>query len=72
MKDTFSKEWLVTNGLGGYASGTLSGANTRCYHGLLIAAFSPPVDRKILVAKIEERVNSAKMSSNFLPISIRE
>ena len=37
------KEWLVTNGLGGYASGTVAGAMTRRYHGLLIAALSTPV-----------------------------
>ena len=44
------REWLVTNGLGGYASGTLAGINTRRYHGLLVAALNPPVDRTILVA----------------------
>ena len=36
------KEWLVTNGIGGYASGTIINANTRKYHGLLIAAHKPP------------------------------
>jgi len=56
MKDFFDKEWLVTNALGGYASSTVSSANTRHYHGLLVAAFTPPTDRKVLVAKIEERV----------------
>ena len=50
------KEWLVTNGLGGYASSTVSGANTRRYHGLLVAALEPPADRNVLVAKIEERI----------------
>src|SRR5262252_8865015 len=44
------REWLVTNGLGGYASGTLAGINTWRYHGLLVAALNPPVDRTILVA----------------------
>lgn len=71
MEDSFSKEWLVTNGLGGYASGTVPGANTRCYHGLLIASFSPPVDRKVLVAKIEEQVISDQdrfeLSANQYP-----
>ncbi len=43
------REWLVTNGLGGYASGTLAGVNTRRYHGWLIAALSPPVGRTVLV-----------------------
>ena len=44
------REWLVTNGLGGYASGTLAGVNTRRYHGLLVAALAPPVERTLLVA----------------------
>lgn len=56
MSNLFTKEWLVTNGLGGYASGTRDGANTRRYHGLLVAALEPPVNRKVLVAKVEERV----------------
>lgn len=49
-------EWLVTNGLGGYASGSLLGATTRCYHGLLVASLHPPVERTVLVTKIDEEV----------------
>ena len=48
------REWLVTNGIGGYASGTVSGALTRRYHGLLVAALKPPLDRKLLVTKLDE------------------
>ncbi len=48
------REWLVTNGLGGYASGTLAGINTRRYHGLLVAALQPPVGRTVLVAGFVE------------------
>ncbi len=48
------REWLVTNGLGGYASGTVAGANTRRYHGLLVAATTPPVQRVVLLAALEE------------------
>jgi predicted glycogen debranching enzyme len=47
------REWLVTNGLGGYASGTVAGARTRRYHGLLVAALKPPVERTVLVAKLD-------------------
>src|SRR5215469_5835207 len=50
------REWLVTNGLGGYAAGSILGATTRCYHGLLVAALNPPVARTVLVAKIDEEV----------------
>jgi predicted glycogen debranching enzyme len=48
-----TREWLATNGLGGYAAGTVSGANTRRYHGILVASLKPPVERVVLVAKFE-------------------
>jgi len=48
------REWLVTNGIGGYASGTISGNLTRRYHGLLIAALQQPVGRTLLVSKLDE------------------
>jgi len=51
-----SLEWIEANGLGGYASGTVSGAHTRRYHGLLVAALSPPVDRTVLLSKLEETI----------------
>lgn len=50
------KEWLVTNGIGGFASGTISGVLTRRYHGLLLAALKPPVGRTLLVSKIDETI----------------
>lgn len=49
-----SREWLETNGIGGFASSTVSGMNTRRYHGLLVAATQPPVGRLVLVSKFEE------------------
>lgn len=52
----FEKEWLITNGIGGYAMGTIGGSLTRRYHGLLIAALKPPVGRSLLVSKVEETV----------------
>jgi len=51
-----SREWLVTNGIGGFASGTIAGGMTRRYHGLLIAALQPPLGRTQLVAFLEETV----------------
>src|ERR1700676_5180966 len=48
------REWLVTNAIGGFASGTVSGNLTRRYHGLLVAAMHPPVGRMQLVAKLDE------------------
>jgi predicted glycogen debranching enzyme len=49
-----SREWLVTNGIGGFASGTVAGSATRRYHGVLIAALQPPVGRTQLVSSIDE------------------
>jgi predicted glycogen debranching enzyme len=49
-----AREWLVTNGIGGYASGTVAGLNTRRYHGLLVAALNPPLGRTLLLAKLDE------------------
>ena len=51
-----SREWLETNGLGGWASSTLSGAHSRRYHGLLVAATRPPVDRQVLLSKLDETI----------------
>ena len=47
------REWLVTNGLGGFACGTLAGLNTRRYHGLLVATLRPPLERVMMVAKLD-------------------
>jgi predicted glycogen debranching enzyme len=49
------REWLVTNGIGGYASGTISGILTRRYHGVLVAALLPPLGRTLLVAQLNEQ-----------------
>src|ERR1022692_4629326 len=48
------REWLETNGIGGFAASTVSGAGTRRYHGLLTAALRPPTGRYLLLAKLEE------------------
>ncbi len=55
FESAVQREWLATNGLGGYALGTVSGANSRRYHGLLVAATAPPVGRKVFVAQLEEQ-----------------
>jgi predicted glycogen debranching enzyme len=50
------REWLETNGLGGWASSTITGAHTRRYHGLLVAATKPPVGRMVLLSKLDETI----------------
>lgn len=65
------REWLETNGVGGFASSTIVGLNTRRYHGLLVAAMRPPVGRMVLLSKLEEVVISGddrfELSSNQYP-----
>src|SRR5262245_39962411 len=51
-----TREWLVTNGLGGYASTSVSGACTRRYHGLLISAFPAPIGRTVMLSHFAERM----------------
>ena len=50
------REWLVTNGIGGFAMGTVAGLLTRRYHGLLVAALKPPLGRTLLLAKLDDDV----------------
>ena len=57
-----TREWLVTNGIGGFASGTAAGTSTRRYHGLLMASLQPPTDRTLLVAGVDETVRYAEKS----------
>ena len=54
LDTALQREWLETNGLGGFASSTITGCNTRRYHGLLTAATKPPVGRLVLLSKLEE------------------
>jgi predicted glycogen debranching enzyme len=74
FKDLSAKEYLLTNGIGGYCSSSFSGANTRRYHGLLVASFNPPTDRKVMVSKIEEKIivdkKEYELSANQYPGTI--
>src|SRR5437868_8829398 len=63
------REWWVTNGLGGWASGAVSGANTRRYHGLFVPALQPPLGRTVLVAKLNDR---ASLAGQTFPLSSNE
>lgn len=60
LTNTERREWLVTNGIGGFASGTIAGLLTRRYHGLLFVPMQPPVGRMLFVSKIEETAVYAK------------
>ena len=56
FNEVIEREWLITNGLGGYASSSVLGINTRKYHGLLVAALHPPGDRTVCLSKLDEDV----------------
>jgi predicted glycogen debranching enzyme len=68
---SLQREWLETNGIGGFASASVAGANTRRYHGLLTAALHPPVGRYVLLSKLEETVflngERYELSCNLYP-----
>jgi predicted glycogen debranching enzyme len=56
FNEVIRREWLETNGLGGWAVPTISGAHTRRYHGLLVAATRPPVGRMVMLSKLDETI----------------
>lgn len=74
LQQASSREWLETNGLGGFASSTITGLNTRRYHGLLIAATNPPVGRTLLLSKLEEALiignERIELATNQYPCAV--
>ncbi len=56
LEEGLKKEWIITNGIGGFASSTILNCNTRKYHGLLIAPFTPPARRFLILSKIDEAI----------------
>ena len=56
LEEGLKKEWLITNGIGGYSSSTILGANTRKYHGLLVAPLMPPGNRQVILSKLDESI----------------
>ncbi len=60
LEKGLTKEWIITNGIGGFSSSTILGANTRKYHGLLIAPLSPPARRFLMLSKVDESITIGK------------
>lgn len=56
LEEGLNKEWILTNGIGGFSSSTIIGANTRKYHGLLIAPLMPPAKRFLVLSKLDESI----------------
>lgn len=56
LETALEKEWIITNGIGGFASSTIIGANTRKYHGLLVVPIIPPARRRLILSKLDESI----------------
>lgn len=56
LENGLDKEWIITNGIGGYSSSTIIGANTRKYHGLLVTPLTPPARRFLVLSKLDESI----------------
>ncbi|MBL8216344.1 MAG: glycogen debranching enzyme family protein [Bryobacterales bacterium] len=67
MAPMMEREWLETNGRGGFAMGTVAGINTRRYHGVLVASLRPPVERQVLLARVEEEVHGVNLGAAQYP-----
>ena len=65
LQNGLKKEWLITNGIGGFASSTILGANTRKYHGLLIAPLVPPARRFLILSKVDESIEIEEKKYNL-------
>ncbi len=65
LENGLKKEWIITNGLGGYASSTVIGCNTRKYHGLLVAPFAAPGRRKVILSKVDESIEIDGVNYNL-------
>jgi predicted glycogen debranching enzyme len=69
-QDAAAREWLVGNGLGGYASSTFCCSNTRAYHGLLVAALQPPADRWLMLSFLDEEIDGHHLACHQYPGAI--
>ncbi len=65
FEDGIQREWVITNGIGGYAGSSIINANTRKHHGLLIASLHPPVDRFLILSKINETLQIEDRNYSF-------
>ena len=65
LESGLKKEWIITNGIGGFASSTMTGANTRRYHGLLVASLLPPAQRHLVLSKVDESIKIGNEKYNL-------
>lgn len=65
LEEGLKREWIITNGIGGYSSSTIIGANTRKYHGLLVAPLIPPGNRQLILSKVDESIEIEGKTHNL-------
>lgn len=65
LSELINKEWIITNGIGGYASSTICCTNTRKYHGLLVAPLTPPARRHLILSKVDESITINNKNHNL-------
>lgn len=65
FENGIKKEWLISNGIGGYSSSTIIGANTRKYHGLLVAAVGENLERFLVLSRLNEEIKLEKGTYSF-------
>ena len=65
LKKQLNREWLITNGIGGFASQSAIGVNTRKYHGLLVAPLTPPGRRFLVLSKVDESIEIGEKQYNL-------
>ncbi len=72
LRSQLQQEWLIANGIGGFASGTVVGCNTRRYHGLLCAALLPPVGRVLMLNRLGEALRIQGAEERFIEFDINQ
>ena len=65
LEEGLKREWIITNGIGGYSASTIIGANTRKYHGLLVAPLTPPARRFLILSKLDESIEIGGKKHNL-------
>ncbi len=65
LNEGITKEWIITNGIGGYSASSIFGINTRKYHGLLVAPLTPPARRHLILSKLDESIEIDGTSYNL-------
>ena len=65
LEEGLKKDWIITNGIGGYSSSSIIGANTSKYHGLLVAPLNSPGNRHLILSKVDESFESGGKSYNL-------